>query len=131
MIFLSWLFLLPLVAGIEVDWSSQSSINDGLALIAKGLMDYYNGNDTGQTPGMFSNPYYWWEAGAAWNSMVDYWYYTGDTTYNSIIMSSLQFQVGDYWDYMPSNQTTTEGNDDQGLADFYVEQRLRLQKHRF
>ncbi|KAF5102570.1 hypothetical protein D0Z00_000280 [Geotrichum galactomycetum] len=116
MIFLSWLLLLlPLVAGIKIDWSSESSINDGLALLAKGLMDYYNGNDTGKTPGMFSNPYYWWEAGAAWNSMLDYWYYTGDTTYNSILKSSLQFQVGDYWDYMPSNQTTTEGNDDQGF----------------
>lgn len=100
---------------LDIDFKSKSSINDGLALLAKGLMDYYNGNDTGQTPGMFTHPYYWWEAGAAWNSMLDYWYYTGDETYNDLLKSSLIFQVGDNWDYMPQNQTTTEGNDDQGF----------------
>lgn len=107
--------LLTLVQALDIDFSSTSSINNGLALIAKGLMDYYNGNNTGETPGMFSNPYYWWEAGAAWNSMLDYWYYTGDETYNDLLKTSLLFQVGDYWNYMPSNQTTTEGNDDQAF----------------
>lgn len=100
---------------IEISFNNPVSVNSGLALIAKGLMDYYNGNQTGQTPGMFVYPYYWWEAGAAWGSMVDYWFYTGDTTYNDVLKSSLLFQVGANWDYMPSNQTTTEGNDDQGF----------------
>lgn len=108
------LFLAP-VSALDVDFTSQDSINSGLALLAKGLMDYYNGNDTGQTPGMFSNPYYWWEAGAAWGSMLDYWYYTGNDTYNDLLKSSLLYQVGNDWNYMPSNQSTTEGNDDQGL----------------
>lgn len=103
------------VAALDIDFQSTTSVNDGLSLIAKGLMDYYHGNDTGQTPGMFTNPYYWWEAGAAWGSMLDYWFYTGDETYNEVLKSSLQFQVGQDWDYMPSNQTTTEGNDDQGF----------------
>lgn len=109
------MLLLPLAAAIDIDFTSNSSINTGLALIAKGLMDYYNGNDTGETPGMFSSPYYWWEAGAAWNSILDYWYYTGDDQYNDLLKSSLLYQVGDGWNYMPSNQTTTEGNDDQGF----------------
>ncbi|KAF5093405.1 hypothetical protein D0Z03_002427 [Geotrichum reessii] len=103
------------VAGLQIDFSNTASINSGLALLAKGLMDYYNGNDTGKSPGMFSDPYYWWEAGAAWGSMLDYWFYTGDETYNGLLKSSLLYQVGDNWDYMPSNQTTTEGNDDQGF----------------
>lgn len=102
-------------SALDIDFTSSTSINSGLALIAKGLMDYYNGNDTGQTPGMFSNPYYWWEAGAAWGSMIDYWYYTGNETYNDLIKSSLIYQTGTDWDYMPANQTTTEGNDDQGF----------------
>lgn len=110
------LCFMPLaVSALDMDFTSTASINSGLALLAKGLMDYYNGNQTGQTPGMFSNPYYWWEAGAAWNSMLDYWYYTGDTKYNDLLKSSLLFQVGEGWNYMPSNQTTTEGNDDQGF----------------
>lgn len=113
-------FFLPLalastVLALDIDFTNTTSISSGLALLAKGLMDYYNGNDTGQTPGMFSNPYYWWEAGAAWGSMIDYWYYTNNTKYNDIVKSSLLFQIGKDWDYMPANQTTTEGNDDQGF----------------
>lgn len=103
------------VASLDIDFSQPESINAGLALIAKGIMDYYNGNNTGLTPGMFTNPYYWWEAGAAWGSLLDYWYYTGDVMYNDLLKSSLLYQVGVDWNYMPSNQTTTEGNDDQGF----------------
>jgi mannan endo-1,6-alpha-mannosidase len=47
--------------------------------------------------------------------MIDYWYYTGDTTYNQITQDALLFQVGPDRDYMPPNQTLTEGNDDQGF----------------
>ncbi|VVT57598.1 uncharacterized protein SAPINGB_P005775 [Magnusiomyces paraingens] len=103
------------IQALDMDITNTESRNAGLALLAKGLMDYYNGDDYGETPGMFSSPYYWWEAGAAWNSMLDYWFYTGDETYNDVLKRSLLFQVGDDWDYMPSNQTTTEGNDDQGF----------------
>lgn len=107
--------LFSVVQCLDIDFTDKQSINDGLKLLAKGLMDYYNGNETGETPGMFVAPYYWWEAGAAWNSMLDYWFYTGDDTYNSIVKSSLLFQTGENWNYMPSNQTTTEGNDDQAF----------------
>lgn len=64
---------------------------------------------------MFAWPYYWWEAGAAWGSMLDYWYYTGDDTWNDVLKTSLLFQIGTNWDYIPSNQSTTEGNDDQAF----------------
>lgn len=46
---------------------------------------------------------------------LDYWYYTGDTDYNDLTTQGLLFQVGKYNDYMPVNQTRTEGNDDQGF----------------
>lgn len=48
-------------------------------------------------------------------ALIDYWYYTGDTTYNDITEQGLLFQVGPNNDYMPPNQTLTEGNDDQGF----------------
>lgn len=48
-------------------------------------------------------------------AMIDYWYYTGDTTYNKQTAEALLFQAGSHADYMPSNQTLTEGNDDQGF----------------
>ena len=40
--------------------------------------------------------------------MIEYWYYTGDTTYNNVITQGLLAQVGPDNDYMPPNQTKTE-----------------------
>lgn len=48
-------------------------------------------------------------------TMVDYWYYTGDTTYNEETKQALLWQAGTSYDFMPTNQTKTEGNDDQGF----------------
>lgn len=53
-------------------------------------------------------------------TLIDYWYYTGDTTYNDVVSQGLQFQVGPYYDYMPPNQTKDEGNDDQLFWAFSV-----------
>ena len=40
--------------------------------------------------------------------MVEYWYYTGDDTYNDVVMQALLAQVGPNNDFMPPNQTKTE-----------------------
>lgn len=48
-------------------------------------------------------------------TMVDYYHYTGDSTYNNITSQALLFQTGPDNDYMPPNQTKNEGNDDQGF----------------
>lgn len=37
--------------------------------------------------------------------MVEYWYYTGDTTYNAEVLQALMHQVGVDDDYMPANQS--------------------------
>lgn len=83
-------------------------------------MSYYHGNETGQTPGILpgpppNGPYYWWHAGALWGTMIDYWKYTGDASYNSVVEESLKFQVGPQWDYMEPNVTASLGNDDQAF----------------
>ncbi|CAK7238526.1 hypothetical protein SEUCBS140593_010777 [Sporothrix eucalyptigena] len=83
--------------------------------MAKNMLSFYTGNQPGGTPGLLPTPYYWWEAGAMLGSLIDYWYYTGDTQYNELTSQGLLFQVGPYDDYMPPNQTLTEGNDDQGF----------------
>lgn len=83
--------------------------------MAQDLVSFYDGNEPGQTPGLLPQPYYWWEGGAFMGALIDYWYYTGDTTYNELAMQGLLHQVGPYNDYMPPNQTLTEGNDDQGF----------------
>lgn len=108
-------YSLSAALALEIDFDTSSSIADGLSTIAQGLMNYYTGNVPGEPIGTFSYPYYWWEAGAAWGSLLDYWYYTGDETYNEDLMGSLLHQIGNNYDYMPDNQTHSEGNDDQGF----------------
>ena len=72
-------------------------------------------------------------------TLVEYWYLTGDDTYNKEVTQGLQFQVGPnngrltaacdqrpdsktltnhLSDYMPPNQTKDEGNDDQAFWAF-------------
>lgn len=84
------------------------------------LKIYYRGNQTGQILGMLPGPppvgdYYWWEAGAMWGTLIDYWHFTGDASYNTEIMKSMLFQTGDDNNYMPANETKSLGNDDQGF----------------
>jgi mannan endo-1,6-alpha-mannosidase len=48
-------------------------------------------------------------------TMINYWYYTGDTTYNAVISQALLHQAGADGNSMPLNQTKALGNDDQGF----------------
>ena len=76
-------------------------------------MTYYTGMNPGDNPGNLPPPYYWWEAGAMFNALIDYWFYTGDETWNNITMQGMVWQAGSTGTFMPANQTMTEGNDDQ------------------
>ena len=62
------------VQGIELDVTSASSIKEASSTIAYGMMSFYTGNNTGDNPGNLPQPYYWWEAGAMFMHMVDYYY---------------------------------------------------------
>lgn len=84
-------------------------------------MSYYQGDQPGKIPGILPGPppggdYYWWQGGALWGSMVDYWHATGDATWNDVAQASLVFQAGAPGNsYMPENWTLSLGNDDQGF----------------
>ncbi|ODA80776.1 hypothetical protein RJ55_03735 [Drechmeria coniospora] len=90
------------------------------SVLAWDMMQYYKGNLSGHVPGILPGPppagdYYWWEGGAMWGTLIDYWAWTGDSSYNDVIMQAMQFQVGEDKDYMPRNVTASLGNDDQGF----------------
>ena len=89
------------------------SIKSAASTVAYDLVTFYTGNNTGDVPGNLPDPYYWWEAGAMFGSLINYWALTGDTTYNDITLQAMEHQAGSNGDFMPSNQTYTEGNDDQ------------------
>ncbi|KAM5342442.1 hypothetical protein ACJ41O_013408 [Fusarium nematophilum] len=116
------------VTAIDVSWDNDDSVKEAAGTIAYGLVKYYTGNNTGDVPGNLPDPYYWWEAGAMFGALIDYWWITGDETYNNITSQALQHQVGDDEDYMPVNQTRTEGNDDQG---FWAMAAMAAAEHKF
>ena len=100
----------------------QDNIRKSAATIAWDMLQYYHGNESGKVPGILpgppasgEGPYYWWQGGAMWGTLIDYWYLTGDDTYNDLVTQSMLFQVGPNRDYMPPNYTITMGNDDQGF----------------
>jgi len=76
------------------------SIRSTAATIAHNMMSYYTGNQTGSEPGGLPPPYYWWEAGAMWGSMVEYWHYTGDTSYNDVVSQAILTQASPTNDFM-------------------------------
>lgn len=84
-------------------------------------MTFYQGNTSCDycIPGMLpggDTGYYWWEAGAMWGTLIDYWWITGDSTYNPQITQGMLFQVGDNQDFNPLNESKQMGNDDQGMG---------------
>ncbi|OAQ61801.1 glycosylhydrolase family 76-2 protein [Pochonia chlamydosporia 170] len=99
---------------------SDDAIKKSASTLAWDMLQYYHGNESGGTPGILPGPppagdYYWWEGGAMWGTLIQYWALTGDTTYNDEIMKAMQFQVGEGEDYMPRNVTASLGNDDQAF----------------
>lgn len=71
----------PGLAQLTLDTSSPQSVKDDAKSIAQNMVNIYSGYvDTPGTgiPGVLGPPYYWWEGGAMFGVLIDYWYYTGD-----------------------------------------------------
>ena len=84
-----------LACAIELDLNDQESIKSVARTTADTMMRWYFGNTTRPyaIPGLLPGPYYWWEAGAMFGSLIDYWYYTGDPSYNEVTTQALLHQV--------------------------------------
>jgi mannan endo-1,6-alpha-mannosidase len=110
----------PVVSAINLNVTDKASIRNASSIIAHGMMDYYTGNvtNTAETIGVLPAPYYWWEAGAMWGALLDYYHYTGDDSYNNVTTQALLSQVGPDWDYMVPRHYKDEGNDDQAFWGF-------------
>ncbi|KAF4921650.1 Mannan endo-1,6-alpha-mannosidase DCW1 [Colletotrichum viniferum] len=115
---------LLLAGAVNAEYSieTQDDILTTASTLAYDLMLFYQGNKTGEIPGILPGPpddgkgdYYWWQGGAMMGTYIDYWFYTGDTSYNHVITEGMLHQVGPGRDYMPPNHTASLGNDDQGF----------------
>lgn len=111
------LTLVASAVAVEWDADSKESICAAAKLVADGEWNYYEGLKRGGTVGMFTNPYYWWHAGEAFGGLLDYYIYCDkdNSTLKSLIFNGMYHQAGDDYNYIPSNQSMTEGNDDQGV----------------
>ncbi|KAF2728767.1 glycoside hydrolase family 76 protein [Polyplosphaeria fusca] len=117
-------------AAIDLDPTQPGalySIRNAAKTVAKDMVAMYANQDAGGThvisgiPGLLTYPpYYWWEAGAMFGSLIEYWYYTNDSTYNDMVRDGILFQVGEKGNLMPANQSKDEGNDDQLFWAFAV-----------
>ncbi|RMZ86950.1 hypothetical protein DV736_g5827, partial [Chaetothyriales sp. CBS 134916] len=124
------LLLTPFSVAFTVNLDSAESIANTASTIAYNMMGVYTGNLSGQVPGLLPgslscNPnengtYCWWEAGAMWGILINYWQYTGDSSYNSVVSQGLQFQRGTNNNYNPANQSSGMGVDDQLFWAFSV-----------
>ncbi|MCJ1381010.1 hydrolase 76 protein [Xylographa soralifera] len=108
----SWL---SIAEAIPLNVNDEASIKQAASTIAYGLMSYYTGNQSSSpvAEGTFPAPYYWWEAGAIWGAMIDYWHYSNDSTYNDVVTQALLSQISPTEDFMPPAEAGQEGNDDQ------------------
>lgn len=112
---LSWMVTSALALTLDV--TSDASVCAAAKEIVQGEMNYYLGTQYGGTVGMFSPPYYWWHAGEVFGGWVDYWAFCAqdNATFTSILYDAMYAQKGTDFNYMPLNQSMTEGNDDQGV----------------
>ncbi|KAI1462092.1 glycoside hydrolase family 76 protein [Annulohypoxylon moriforme] len=106
----------------DININDISSVRSVAGTLAWELMAWYSGNvtNTPTTIAVFPEPYYWWEAGAAWGAMLDYSHYTGDSSYDDVISQALLSQVGPKFDFMVPEHYGSEGNDDQAFWSFSI-----------
>ena len=125
---IAWVAPLALLAGAAAAQTFKIDTRDDIIgsarVLASDLMKLYHGNESGEIPGLVSLPppvgdYYWWNGAVLMGTMINYWHWTGDATYNSLVSQGLVHQLGSGNDFMPANWTVSMGNDDQcnwGLA---------------
>ncbi|PSN62985.1 mannan endo-1,6-alpha-mannosidase [Corynespora cassiicola Philippines] len=104
------------VAAIDLDVNNQDSLKTVAKTIADDIVSAYNDTiaDFGP-PGLFPDPYYWYEAGIFWQALIEYSHITGDSNYDATISTALQWQTGDFDAFMPVNQTKSLSNDEQSI----------------
>ncbi|KAJ5204147.1 mannan endo-1-6-alpha-mannosidase [Penicillium cinerascens] len=103
-------------SAINLDVNDEKSIKNAASVVAKNVMSDYNDRDSNNIPGDING--LWAEGGVLFDTMIKYWYYTGDSSYNNEVSDGMYWQRGDD-NYFPANYSQYMANDDQmiwGLA---------------
>ena len=126
--------LLPFIAStasaIEFDPEDEASIKAAARTYAYGLMELYKNNATGtaeQDIGIWPQPHYWWEGGAAWGGMIEYTQFSGDESHVKTLQQALTANYGPNNDFILSYRKSQTGNDDQAFWALAVMSALEYQ----
>lgn len=82
-----------------------ASIRSVTRQYAYGLMSLYKNNATGtaiEDVGIWPQPHYWWEGGAAWGGMIEYSQFTGDNSHVETLQQALTANYGPDNDFIMS-----------------------------
>lgn len=112
----AFLFAAGTVSAIDLDVNSTDSILSASKTIVGNILKIYNNGSNGpKIPGLLPEPYYWWEAGYMFDSLINYWSHSGDDSVVEPVQLGMHYQVGPDENYMPPNQSKSIGNDDEAI----------------
>jgi mannan endo-1,6-alpha-mannosidase len=106
--FAPWQILLviaPLVWAITIDVNDPDSFKTSASTVASDMMTYYANRDSKAIPGKFDGT--WWEGGAMFMGLIQYWHWTGDTTWNDQVNAGMVWQAGSAGDFFTANYTAS------------------------
>lgn len=88
------------VAAIDLDPTQPDQVRQAAKNVAEVLVSMYANTEQNKIlsgiPGLLPYPpYFWWEAGAMFGQLIDYWYYTNDSSYNTLIKEGILHQIGE------------------------------------
>lgn len=108
---------MTIAGALDMTAGDQDSVCNAAKYIVQGELNYYEGLKYGGTVGMFASPNYWWNAGEAFGGLLDYYTFcdSDNKTLENLIYEGMYHQAGESYNYIPSNQSMVEGNDDQGV----------------
>ncbi|KAH8692804.1 putative glycosyl hydrolase [Talaromyces proteolyticus] len=105
------LSLVSSTAALTITSTNPDSFKAAATTAAANAVASYNARQSKDTPGKFDGT--WWEGGAFFNFLINYWHWTGDSQYNDIITEGMSYQGGSNNDFYPQSVQGYIGNDDQ------------------
>lgn len=93
-----------LAAAITVNSNDANSLKSAAETAAASAVNYYNNRESKAIPGKFDGT--WWEGGAFFTFLINYWHWTGDDQYNDLVTQGLSWQGGEDHDFFPSNYSS-------------------------
>lgn len=91
-------------AAITVDGQDADSLKSAAKQAAASAVNYYNNRASKLIPGKFDGT--WWEGGAFFTFLINYWHWTGDSQYNDLVTEGMSWQGGPNNDFFTSNYSS-------------------------